>query len=81
MGGFGKIGRKPYPKPRTIRRYTMLIGDIIKCFSLDTKYKIVYADNPHNIVYTSQGNRLTKFCDDSEIKSIYIKDKYIIICI
>ena len=36
----------------------MTVKDLIKTLSIETKYSINYANNPHNIIWWGQGNRL-----------------------
>ena len=48
----------------------MLVKDLIKLFSADTKYHIIYADNPHYIYWWGQGNKTNTVCDNKEIKAV-----------
>jgi hypothetical protein len=60
----------------------MLVKDLIKLFSTDTKYQIIYADNPHYICWWGQGSKINIICNDKEIKAIRCdKGKGIIIYI
>ena len=60
----------------------MLVKDLIKLFSSDTKYHIIYAENPHYIYWWGQGSRINTVCDNKEIKAIRCdKGKGIIIYI
>lgn len=60
----------------------MLVKDLIKLFSADTKYHIIYAENPHYIYWWGQGNKINTVCDNEEIKGVRCdKGKGIIIYI
>ena len=36
----------------------MTVKDLVKTLSIETKYSIIYANNPHNIIWWGQGSRL-----------------------
>ena len=59
----------------------MLIKDLIKNFSNDTCYSIVYADNPHYTVWYSRGNKTDTPVDLDNVKGIQHTAKKIIIYI
>lgn len=59
----------------------MKVKDLIPLFSSATKYKIIYANNPHCIYWWGQGNKCNTCCNDDEIKGLHYKGKEIIIYI
>lgn len=48
----------------------MLVKDLIQMFSTDTKYCIIYANNPHYIWWYGQGNKINTICNDEKIKTV-----------